>query len=92
MSVLLDEIIAARKAKAIEYEEYLKRVADLARRVEGGLADDIAEPLKRSPALRAIYNQSEAHWNIDPAPLRLPKKRRRYSASSDPKLELCDST
>ena len=28
MSALLDEIIAARKAKAIEYEEYLKRIAD----------------------------------------------------------------
>ena len=32
MSALLDEIIAARKAKAIEYEEYLKRIADLAKR------------------------------------------------------------
>jgi type I restriction enzyme R subunit len=29
MSELLDEIIAARKAKAIEYEEYLKRIAEL---------------------------------------------------------------
>jgi type I restriction enzyme R subunit len=56
MSALLDEIIAARKAKAIEYEEYLKRVADLARRVEAGLADDTPEPLKRSAALRALYN------------------------------------
>jgi type I restriction enzyme R subunit len=56
MSALLDEIIAARKAKAIEYEEYLKRIADLARKVEAGLADDAPEPLKRSPALRAVYN------------------------------------
>ena len=56
MSALLDEIIAARKAKAIEYEEYLKRVAELARRVEAGMADDAPEPLKRSPALKAIYN------------------------------------
>jgi type I restriction enzyme R subunit len=32
MSTLLDEIIAARKAKAIEYEEYLKRIADLVSR------------------------------------------------------------
>ena len=56
MSSLLDEIITARKARAIEYEEYLKRIADLARRVEAGLADDAPEQLKRSPGLRALYN------------------------------------
>ncbi len=56
MSALLDEIIAARKAKAIEYEEYLKRVAELAKRVEAGHEDDTPEALKQSPALRAIYN------------------------------------
>ncbi len=56
MSALLDEIIAARKAKAIEYEEYLKRIAELARKVEVGLAEDTPEPLKNSPALRALYN------------------------------------
>ena len=38
MSALLDEIIAARKAKAIDYEEYLKRIAELAKRVEAGQA------------------------------------------------------
>lgn len=56
MSALLDEIIAARKAKAIEYEEYLKRIADLVKQVEAGHADDIVEILKKSPALRALYN------------------------------------
>jgi len=56
MSALLDEIIALRKAKAIEYEEYLRRVAALARRVETGQEDDTPEPLKKSPALRALYN------------------------------------
>ena len=56
MSSLLDEIIAARKAKAIEYEEYLRRVAALAKRVDAGFADDIPEQLKKSPALRALYN------------------------------------
>jgi type I restriction enzyme R subunit len=56
MSALLDEIIALRKAKAIEYEEYLKRVAEVARKVQAGQADDTPEPLKRSPALRALYN------------------------------------
>ncbi|MDD2340022.1 MAG: restriction endonuclease subunit R, partial [Methanosarcina sp.] len=56
MSALLDEIIAARKAKAIEYEEYLKRIADLVNQVEAGHDDDIFEVLKKSPALRALYN------------------------------------
>ena len=42
---LLDEIIVARKAKAIEYEEYLKRIAELAKRVESGQADDMPEKL-----------------------------------------------
>ena len=36
MSALLDEIIAMRKAKAIEYEEYLKQIAELAKKVEVG--------------------------------------------------------
>lgn len=56
MSVLLDEIIAQRKAKAIEYEEYLKRIAELAKRLEAGHGDDVPEELKTSPALRALYN------------------------------------
>src|SRR6185312_459350 len=43
MSALLDEIIAARKAKAIEYEGYLQKIAELARRVEAGQAEDTPE-------------------------------------------------
>lgn len=55
MSALLDEIIAARKAKAIEYEEFLKRIAELAKKVEAGQAE---ETLKRldTPGKRALYN------------------------------------
>ena len=69
MSALLDEIIAARKAKAIEYEEYLKSIAQLANKVESGHEEDIPEPLKNSPALRAIYHnlkQFEAPGEGDP--------------------------
>jgi type I restriction enzyme R subunit len=36
MSALLDEIIAARKTKAVEYEEYLKQIAGLVKQVETG--------------------------------------------------------
>ncbi|MBI3246264.1 MAG: HsdR family type I site-specific deoxyribonuclease [Deltaproteobacteria bacterium] len=55
MSALLDEIIAARKAKAIAYEEYLKRIAELAKKVEAGTGDDTPEKLD-TPGKRAIYN------------------------------------
>jgi type I restriction enzyme, R subunit len=55
MSKLLDEIIAARKAKAVEYEEYLGRIAELAKRVDVGHAGDIPERLD-TPGLRALYN------------------------------------
>ncbi len=56
MSTQLQEIIELRKAKAIEYEEYLKRIAELAKKVGAGHAEDIPDQLKNSPALRALYN------------------------------------
>lgn len=55
MSALLDEIIAARKAKAIAYEEYLKRIAELAKRVEAGQAEETPMALN-TPGKRALYN------------------------------------
>jgi type I restriction enzyme R subunit len=55
MSALLDEIIAARKAKAIEYEEYLKRIAELAKRVEAGQAEDTPEQVD-TPGRRALFH------------------------------------
>ena len=55
MSALLDEIIAARKAKAIEYEEYLKLIAELAKKVAAGHSDETPEKLD-TPGKRALYN------------------------------------
>jgi type I restriction enzyme R subunit len=55
MSALLDEIIAARKAKAIEYEEYLKRIAEVAGKVETGHSDETPEQLD-TPGKRALYS------------------------------------
>jgi type I restriction enzyme R subunit len=55
MSRLLDEIIAARRAKAIEYEEYLKRVAELVRQVDAGKSEDTPDSLD-TPGKRALYN------------------------------------
>jgi type I restriction enzyme R subunit len=55
MSALLEEIICDRRAKAIEYEEYLKRIADLAQKVQTGKADDTPDTLD-TPGKRALYN------------------------------------
>ena len=55
MSALLDEIIALRKAKAIEYEEFLKRIADVAARVQAGKSADTPQQLN-TPGKRALYN------------------------------------
>ena len=62
MSELLAEIIADLKAKRIEYEEYLRRIAELAKQVQAGHADDTPEKLN-TPGLRALYN------NLKPAAL-----------------------
>ncbi len=56
MSTLLNEVIADRKARAIEYEEYLKRIAELARTLDLGKTDDTPESLDL-PERRAIYNK-----------------------------------
>jgi type I restriction enzyme R subunit len=55
MSTLLGEIIKERKSNAIEYEEYLKKIADLAARVQSGKADNTPDSLK-TPGVRAIYS------------------------------------
>ncbi len=74
MSALLDELIEARRDKAIEYEEYLKRIAALTNKVEAGVADDTPDELKSSPALRALFNNlnregrdsTQADWVAEP--------------------------
>jgi type I restriction enzyme R subunit len=55
MSKLLDEIITARKARAIEYEKYLKQIAELVKKVAAGQAEDTPVQLD-SPGRRALYN------------------------------------
>jgi len=86
MSTLLDEIIQARKANAIEYEEYLKRIAELAKRVSAGFEEDVPDALKRSPGLRALYN------NLKNPPIELADRaaeaRPAYGGSGDENLGL----
>src|SRR2546428_3067322 len=88
MSTLLDEIITLRKAKAIEYEDYLKRIADLARRVEAGLAEDTPEQLKSSPARRALYNNLKKARGAPARSNRVAEAPGEYAVSGDSVLEL----
>ena len=55
LSALLDEIIGDRKAKAIAYEEYLKRIGDLAAKAEAGHSGGAPAALN-TPGKRALYN------------------------------------
>jgi type I restriction enzyme R subunit len=55
LSKLLDEIISDRKAQAIEYEEYLTHVAELAQRVQAGQPPD-TPPTLDTPGKRALFN------------------------------------
>jgi len=74
MSTLLDEIIAARKAKAIEYEEFLKRIAEIAKQVEAGRATSTPTRLN-TPGKVALWNNlgqdEELALKIDEAILRV---------------------
>jgi len=88
MSALLDEIITDRKAKAIEYEEYLKRIAELAKRVEVGHADDTPEQLKHSPALRALYNNLQRDGGMPAQADRVAEAPGEYTVAGDPALTL----
>jgi type I restriction enzyme R subunit len=80
MSTLLNEIIAARRAKAVEYEEYLRRIAHLTRQVEAGKAEGMPEALD-TPGKRAIYNNLKAGCIAEPA-------ASYEHASTDKELEL----
>jgi type I restriction enzyme R subunit len=55
MSAILDEIIKFRKEQADSYEAYLKQIAELAKKVEAGQAEDTPVQLN-TPGRRALYN------------------------------------
>jgi type I restriction enzyme R subunit len=64
MSTLLKEIIETRREKKIEYAEYLRRVAELAKKVQEGHEDDTPEVLKNSSAMRAVYNNLKTDESV----------------------------
>lgn len=55
MSALLDEIIRKRKEKAIDYEQYLKQMAELAKKVQAGKSADTPAALDTA-GKRALFN------------------------------------
>lgn len=60
MSKLLDEIIKQRRDEALEYQEYLRRVVELAKKVKEPL-NDLETPSKiNTPAKKALYDNL---WN-----------------------------
>lgn len=83
MSKLLDEIIAQRKAKALEYEAYLKKIAELVSSVESGQPDDTPKDLD-TKGKRALYNNLKAIL-IDS---KVTDKPLEYGEEKDTALEL----
>lgn len=55
MSKLLDDIIDARNKRALEYEAYLSKIAELAHKIQAGSSDGMLVSLK-TPGQRALYN------------------------------------
>ena len=55
MSAVLEALIKQRKEEAIEYEEYLKKVIELAEKVKRGEGSSYPAAIT-TPALRAIYD------------------------------------
>lgn len=56
ISAQLRELIEQRKADAIAYEDYLKRIHELVKHFADGRADGVAPELKANRSLRAVYN------------------------------------
>ncbi|MBW7899066.1 Type-1 restriction enzyme R protein [Candidatus Brocadiaceae bacterium B188] len=56
MSKLLHEIIKERRTNVINYEEYLKKIAALAKKVNNPARDNLPDSIKKSDARRALYN------------------------------------
>jgi type I restriction enzyme, R subunit len=83
MSALLDEIIEARKQKAIEYEEYLKQIAELVKKTEAGKDDDTPTQLDTS-GKRALYNSLLSKGAI--APITTAEPQGIYATSKETDL------
>jgi len=87
MSAQLQEIIELRKAKAIEYEEYLKRIAALAQRVAAGQPQDTPAALD-TPGKRALYNNLKPSGSGSAVATSVAEEPEVYVASGGSALDL----
>ena len=87
MSKLLDEVIADRKAKAIAYEEYLKRIAELVKKVGAGKSENTPATLDSS-GKRAIYNKLKELLSKTSPAAKVAESASSYGTSGDKILEL----
>ena len=78
MSKLLGEIVRERKTNAINYEEYLKKIAELAKRVTNSIRPDLPEEIKTN-AQRALYHNLGENEEL----ALLMDKAVKYSRSAD---------
>lgn len=68
MSVLLKELIEARKRDLISYQEYLKQMAELARKVDTGKDDDVPVSINTQGKLaifHALDNDEQLALSVD---------------------------
>lgn len=84
LSAQLQEIIELRLAKALAYEEYLQRIAELAKRVEAGQPPDTPAALD-TPGKRALYNNLKTATRADSS---ISEEPEAYLASADAALDL----
>jgi type I restriction enzyme R subunit len=63
ISKLLHELIKLRKEGAIAYEEYLKRIAELAKQANSGQSDDTPNEIT-SAGMRVLYNNLDNNLEL----------------------------
>jgi len=63
MSKLLDHVIKERKAKAVNYEGYLHKIAELSKRVSNVIRDDLPREIKTN-AQRALYHNLDNNESL----------------------------
>ena len=86
MSKLLDELILWRREKAIDYEEHLRRIAELAKQVVKGHGEETPERLDTA-GRRALYNNLMLD-NIGVADFISAEDPGEYDGYQDKKLRL----
>jgi type I restriction enzyme, R subunit len=87
MSALLDEIIRERKERALAYEDYLKRIAELIEQLQSGQTDETPSVLDTS-GKRSLYNNLTRNELTESAALRAAESLGNYGQPNDPMLVL----